>query len=227
MYKLSVLFFVFITLSMNDLNTPIHHRNTNSTNNITVVAVIDTGYKKTDNIKRCNSGDKDFTGNGMEDTNGHGSNVNYIINNEATASSYCVINVKFYKDTKNPHDNLNRLIEALRYLNSIKVDIVNISAGGVFSDLKEETEIKKLLDKGVKIVAAAGNENDILTKNRCNYFPACYDDRIIVVGAKNVLESNFGPIVDIFVDGYNLGPLNNKLSGTSQATARVTASLIK
>jgi hypothetical protein len=87
--------------------------------------------------------------------------------------------------------------------------------------LKERLIIKELLNEGVKIVVAAGNEGREIKDNYCNVFPACHDDRIIVVGYKHSPEfkSNYGKFVDYYEDGYKIKTLSGEITGSSAAAA--------
>ena len=103
---------------------------------------------------------------------------------------------------------------------------MNISAGGPISDFNERAIIYTMLDNGITIVAAAGNTKINLDKN-CNYFPACYDERIHVIGTSNRYYSNYGKIVDVYLNGTEQTAYGITLSGTSQAAAIYTGKLIK
>ena len=61
----------------------------------------------------------------------------------------------------------------------------------------------------------------------CNYFPACYDKRINVIGAKNVSKSNYGHVVDYVLNGKNRKAFGVNLTGTSQSTAVFTGLMIR
>lgn len=98
--------------------------------------------------------------------------------------------------------------------------------------LKTEREIiQKALNAGIYIVVAAGNENSNL-EERCNYFPACHDYRLIVVGNLKDKKtrhpsSNYGNVVNHWEIGVNQEALGIKLTGTSQAAAVTTGRIIE
>ena len=74
----------------------------------------------------------------------------------------------------------------------------------------------------------AGNEG----QEGCNYYPACYDSRIIVVGSSNqngvrLDSSNYSSKVDAYMDGYEVKADGITHSGTSQSTAKMTGILVK
>lgn len=115
--------------------------------------------------------------------------------------------------------------EALEYVNKINPDIIHISAGGLGFILKEEIQINHLLKKNIKIVAAAGNEQMNLDLN-CNYYPACYDKRIYVIGNYGNY-SNYGNVVDKYINGKDQTGFGVTLSGTSQSAAKFTNELLR
>ena len=106
-----------------------------------------------------------------------------------------------------------------------KVDVINISAGGTYQGDAIQPILKKLADKGVLIICAAGNANSLLI------FPAS-DMHTIAVGAITKEEqraafSNFGPRLIVMAPGVDsLGCyLNNgyaKMTGTSMASPETT-----
>lgn len=196
------------------------------------IAVIDTGITRYvyDRVKICPKESRDFTGEGINDSIGHGSHVVSLITENLKDVDYCLIILKFYsKKTK----GLVEMRKALQYLDTINVDYINISAGGYYTDLLEKYNVLALLNKGIKIIAAAGNNRQDLSK-RCLYYPACYDSRIIVVGNTVGDSSNFGSkgdVIDYWEEGYRCIQVtaenNICLGGTSQATAIRTGKLIK
>lgn len=244
------------------------------------VAVIDTGYNSSNmfNASLCESGHKDFTedqiyNNGIPaDLHGHGTNVAGLIHQHASGvvlnkeiiknfpydkmsalkkknTGYCLVIIKAFS----LKSNLKWYIDALKYAETLKVQIVNISAGGYSKEKEELALIKKMLDNKKIIVAAAGNDGKDIDLEP--YYPASADDRVVVVGNSNKdikketnnkifikkdLEvdfsanptSNYGSVVDIYVQGYEMVSLSNKpdnlsvMSGTSQATAAFTGDII-
>ena len=79
--------------------------------------------------------------------------------------------------------------------------VVNLSFGSYSYDKLEHTLIRELSNKGVTIVAAAGNED---TSSEC--YPAAYDEAIAVAAVSNLGKkekySNYGPWIDIAAEGY-------------------------
>ena len=192
------------------------------------VAVIDTGIDFTvlDKVPLCKDGHKSFTkDNTLKDRNDiqHGTNIVGLIAKYSDNSNYCIIIIKFYDKQQNSF----ALGKAISYAATLDVDIVNISAGGAGFDDNEKVGIERLLTKNVIVVSAAGNDKQNLDYS-CYFYPACYDKRIIVVGATNVWQANTGSIIDVKESGYKeVGTFGRPLSGTSQATAIYTGKLIK
>lgn len=199
------------------------------------VAVIDTGlmdkvYKLKDN-HLCATGHKDFTRTGLSDNIGHGTNVSGLIQYESKGTSYCQYIIK-YTDTYNKNA-INSYLEALTYAISLKPTIINLSLGATVANDIENTLIKKALDTGIKVIAAAGNEGKELGKDGYGYYPAQVDKRVIVIGATDYQGhkadfSNYGSIVDYWAIGVNRqGSFSDmEFSGTSQATASYTGTLV-
>lgn len=216
-----LLAFLIICINYNDLSAEM--RIVASTPQIKV-AVIDTGLetKYMDQVPLCESGHKDFTKEGLTDTHGHGTNVVGLIVKNSNISGYCVVLIKAY-GFKNKTE-VQYMREAIEYADKIGANVLNISGGGLgFSKLEYEA-IKRLLDRGATIVAAAGNESLDLDKE-CNYYPACYDKRIYVVGSMSE-DSNHGKIVDIKIDGAKKTAFGKTFSGTSQSTAQFTGLML-
>jgi len=197
------------------------------------VAVIDTGKSSDPNIKLCKNGHRDFTGKGIEDHYGHGTNVSMLINNASMSSDYCIIVIKVWENHTGEFD----LVEIFNYVRSLKPDIINMSGGYVIpteiNKNKDSTykAVENILNDGIIFVNSAGNNNINLDTN-CVFFPACYDDRMVVVG--NMLidgtrhpRSNYGNLV---IDRWEMGTniVTNKYlwTGTSQAAAIATGKIV-
>lgn len=198
------------------------------------VVVMDTGYYVKDyNFKACQNHelDRNFTADlTIDDRYPHGQNVNHIIAKGLENVDYCIVNVKIM--TKNEFDMFQYEM-ALLYVIGLKPDIINLSFGGrTFSNF-ESYLVKKALNQGIKVVAAAGNENIKLTKQDCGFYPVCVDSRIIAVGClKNEQGercdlTNYGEYITIMKVGYRINAGGLTLTGTSQATAVETNELIR
>lgn len=185
------------------------------------VAVIDTGLSKNHKVKLCNTGHKDFTGEGLIDRHGHGTNISHLIEKHSNKINYCQIIIKIFRGYSAYYETHNStLARAIDYAINQNVDIINISAGGFGYDIREDGRISAALNKGITVIISAGNSGLNLDQN-CIYYPACYDNRSIVVGNVNS-QSNTGMIVDLIVDGNNKTAGGYTMSGTSQSSAIVT-----
>lgn len=213
-----------------------------------IVAVVDSGIDPQNNNHMCKYGHKSFASvkpnsvdnyvdiveNPLYDGHGHGTHIAGLIEQYAGNENYCLVSVKFWTPKKS-ETSTESLIKALQYAINIKVDIVNISAGGTEPNSEEKRLIQKALDMGIVVVSAAGNERSDLNK-KCNYYPACYDPRIIVVGNLNLdgtvnRNSNVGSVVTEWAMGTEVfsnlpGGKRGQMTGTSQATAIVTGRIV-
>ena len=217
------------------------------------VAVIDTGFGfngLAHDVKLCKYGHKDFTSAqeySMEydtidpipvDRHGHGTNIAGAINKYAKNADFCLIILKFYKDIRGTNaENLEASVQAFRYAINIKVDIINYSGGGNRGSETERNLVKKFIDNGGTIVAAAGNASENLDLLGNYFYPAMYDDRIIVVGNKEIVSfgktkmkrrsptSNYGSVVKYWEVG-TVDMYGYSMSGTSQSTALKTGKII-
>lgn len=197
-----------------------------------VVAILDTGLNTFAAVHNKICGSYNYTKEPNVDLHGHGSNVAGLIVKNATSAEYCIKSYKSFAVTKpfSQEEKTSFYHQSLREALEAKPTIVNISAGGVGADDEERSLIIQMLDAGIIVVAAAGNESSDLGKD-CNYFPACIDKRIIVVGNGNGTanldsKTNYNGPVDIYVDGQLQDGFGITLSGSSQATAIVTAKII-
>ena len=218
-----------------------------------IVAVIDTGfdfksdwaaiikaYPKFRKPRTCKYGNVDFTGTGLEDRHGHGTHVAGLIAQYADNSNYCLVIMKYFDKATDSSDHLDDTAKAFQRAIDLKVDIINYSGGGEEYSKNECTLIKKALNAGIVVVAAAGNEGKNINDRK--YYPAMCDDRVKAVGniyntGEYVQSSNFtddGPKSRHLYNqiGYNIMSLapNNQLfimTGTSQSAAIQTGKIIK
>lgn len=189
------------------------------------VAVIDTGINLNVKVPLCETGHKSFVPNeGLEDNIGHGSNISGLIDENAHSDAYCQIIIKYY--SSDGEENLNASAEAFQYALTLNVDIINYSSGGYGTSVLEHTSIQKALKKGITVVVAAGNDGKNLDKE-CDVYPACYPEKDIVVVGNVSKYSNYGKIVDLYVNGNNKHSGGYTMSGTSQSTAIVTGRIIR
>lgn len=225
------------------------------------VGVIDTGLgaKMESVVPLCETGHAAVTGPHPiatkyppSDKIGHGSHVSHLIEQSFRSSilseksripssanmlksPYCQVIVRVWTDAE--ENSVDQTAIGIRYLIDQKVDIINISGGGYIESEEETLAIKKALDLGIVVVAAAGNEGTNIDEEK--YYPAASDPRVIVVGSlgsdgKPAKYSNTGSIIDVWVRGtgyaYNsdYGKLFlKKMRGTSMSTAIVTGKIIQ
>ena len=220
-----------------------------------VVAVIDTGIdpehpflKKNIHVLQGNESLLNFgidfskgktAVNKPNDDHGHGTHVAGIV--KSVFPQVKILTLKYYNKNANGQDNLNSTIEALDYAVNMGVDVINYSGGGPEPDRRELEILKKAEEKGILVVAAAGNEESNIDNKDNAYYPASYGlKNIITVTAHNqskqvLSSSNYGKkSVDISAPGYRIKSAlphsrSGYLTGTSQATAFVSgvAALIK
>lgn len=159
------------------------------------------------------------------------------------AKGYCQIIIRYYAPGQDEVRAGQAFTEAVRYAAAIKADFVNISGGGGVDIERERVLVKHMIERGVKVIAAAGNSGNDLSK--APFYPAMDDPEVTVVGATNdfgskekISTSNYGAQVDVWEAGELLlsvvpdvsgdgQPIWRKLTGTSQATAIVTGKKIK
>ena len=200
--------------------------------------MIDTGFdfkgKWSIQPKLCATGHKDFTNTDLNDKHGHGTHVAGLVAKYAGNADYCIVIIKFYDPKEFWPDNLANMVKAINYAVAQKVDVINISGGGMQYDAREHLAVLRALDARITIVAAAGNESKELSKRP--YYPALYDSRVVVVGAvdaklKRIPAANYGKQVDVEEQGKDvLSTLPNSsygtMTGTSQATAIHTGKIV-
>ena len=231
-----------------------------------VVAVIDSGIddRLIGSPMLCKSGHRDFTDTSLSDRAGHGTHISGLIDQHVKnkfitdsysarsvkeqRANYCQVIIKFYDPYMDRANTISAMIDSIKWAIELNVDVINISAGGPVPNEEEQKYIKYALDKGIKIVAAAGNDGcDLGTasyscdrmktkKVECKYFPAMYDGRITVVGngqqsATRNPSSNYGPYVSSWEDGtnavsYGIHAETSTETGTSQATAIKTGKIV-
>lgn len=202
------------------------------------VSVIDTGISFKDSKIApylCVNGHKDYTGEGLNDYVGHGTNVSWQIIKNFNKQKYCLLVIKYYtKYDFFSSKNLSRELEGIRYAIEVKSALINFSGGGESYSKEEDNVINKALNSNIKVSVAAGNSNSNLD-NKCNFFPACLKPHknLYVVGSlskegKRMSHSNYGSIVTNWALGEDVEDQNGKpLTGTSQATAVFSGFLLK
>lgn len=199
----------------------------NANTSMIKIAVIDTGLNNINNrIPVCEGEHYIINGRSFQDKVGHGTKMSRLIKLYANGTQYCQVIIKI---SEKGQAKINAFTKAFRYLQTRKdIKIINISYGGHGYNNLNHRYIKDMLDEDRIIIAAAGNEQSNLNEE-CDYYPACYDKRIIVVGNgkneyKRAPSSNYGDrIIDVWVDTSKYG----KHSGTSSATAIFSGVVIR
>lgn len=219
------------------------------------VAVLDTGIdpEMLERKEYCKDGHKDFTGTGIQDDIGHGTHISGLVDQYAKHAvlisevkplelrerkvNYCQIILKYYSATGSDVMNLVNTVKALRWAIDHDVDIINYSGGGILPNSEEKALIIEALDKGIKVVASAGNERSDLAKRP--FYPAMYDSRIYIVGngvdnkvTNRAPSSNYGVAVNTWEKGENiLSTLPHGqygfMTGTSQSAAIKSGKLVR
>jgi len=216
------------------------------------------GLDKNGNAKETNGIDDD--GNGyiddvhgwnfadntskLKDINGHGTHIAGIIaasdNNKkgsaGIAPNVSIMVVKYYgSDLKNSTEPLEASLKSLRYAIDNGATIINYSGGGEGFVAQEKRLLKEADEKGIIVVAAAGNKAK--NTDRQPFYPASYKLNNIIsvtsIDKNNNLtkSSSYGANnVDLAAPGekiYSTLPGNKYgfLTGTSQATAFVTGAV--
>lgn len=200
------------------------------------VALIDTGISLEDPRFKdymCPGLSRDFTGTGIEDNQGHGTNILGIIQKYTKHNNYCFIMLKYYnRNSDGIQSRIDSLTALYLYLEQIKPEVVNYSGGGDNFIETESLVIKDL--SSTKFFVAAGNEHRDIDKT--HYYPASLNySNVIAVGAldgKNKASfSNWGKNViwkqGVNIESYAPYSINytgvSHISGTSQATAVATS----
>lgn len=176
----------------------------------------------------------DFVGDSyrVNDTVGHGTHVTGVIGAERTAfSSMYGVNadstelIVLRVADASSGLKLSNVIAALEYAEKADADVVNMSFGFSQSSDIFQNVLKRLQERGVFLVAAAGNNNSPTPT-----YPAAYPE-VVGVGSTNIdgskwKTSNYGDWVDVTVPGQLLSTLPGgsygTKSGTSQAAALAT-----
>jgi uncharacterized protein (TIGR03382 family) len=196
------------------------------------VYVVDTGLLATHtDIAAKQLAGQDFVGDGFgtDDCHGHGTHVAGTVAGElfGIAKGAKVIPVRVLDC--NGSGTTEGVVAGLDYiaLTAPAGSVVNMSLGGG-PQLALDTAVRNVVLKGITVVVAAGNENQVA----CNVSPARVPEAI-TVGATTITDarasfSNYGTCVDIFAPGQDIPSLGidsnsdvKVYSGTSMASPHV------
>ena len=172
-----------------------------------VIALIDTGADGMDTV--------DFTGEGTEDENGHGTRMARAILDGADGHAE-ILSLKALG--KNGRGKLSNITAAVRYAVDAGADVISLSLSAryredmdVLGDLLSEA----VTEDGVKVVAAAGNYG----ADASAYFPACLSSALVIgacdASGERISTSDFGSTVDYYAAA----------GSTSEAAALFTGKL--
>jgi subtilisin len=195
------------------------------------VAVLDTGIDPDHpDLETAIIGTKDFTGDGIEDENGHGTHCAGIIGarfNEvgfvgAAPKSELLIGKVLANDGRG---SLSWIADGIDWAVEQGAHIISLSLGGPSSSNRLFQAIHTALAKGVFVICAAGNEGSLF-QNSIGY-PGRYGGVITVAahdtnGNRSGFSSRGGEI-DVMAPGSNIWSTYKhgeyaELSGTSMAT---------
>jgi subtilisin family serine protease len=202
------------------------------------VAVVDTGLDLNDpRLKKhlCRIGHADFTGEGIEDTHGHGTNMVGLIEKYAGLGNYCLVIYKYYSKNLPDLVNIKNEIKAFKKAVANKVRVVNFSSSGTAFD-EEELGIIKNNPKVTFVVAAGNNGVDIDLIQNASYPAGYFLPNEIVVGSTNQegkrsTTSNYSRNIIVYEMGENVYTTSldgyTRISGTSESTAIHTGKLIR
>ncbi len=189
-----------------------------------VVAVLDTGVDYThpdlkdkiikgeNFVKDRKDGSKYPFDYGVMDDNGHGTFASGVItanyNNGIGVAGLAgsldvkVLAVKVMND--DGEGNIFEISEGIRYAADENADVINLSLGGEGYSQTMANAVKYAQEKGVLVVAAAGNDG----KDGSNFYPAAYSG-VLTVGAVGPDESiasfsNYGEALDLMAPGVQI-----------------------
>lgn len=193
------------------------------------IAVIDSGIGQSQVNKEyvCENGVKTFISNDSGiDGHGHGTNIIGLIANRINAKTHCIVS---YKVISGADGDIGYTVKSLLDISNDKsVKYLNVSMSGKGNDMDEMAGYLKVLNNGVIVNVAAGNDRENLDM-KCIFYPACYANEFKhpnfnVIGSSTGEYGNVGRIVTAYVDGTKKGyPV---LTGTSQSTAIYTGKII-
>ncbi len=177
------------------------------------------------------------SGVGSEDHHGHGSHIAGIIMKDV-CPEVKLISCKYFEITNTEKENFTNEMICFNKALVIKPDIINFSSGGPGPNKEEYEVLKKLSALNIKIIVAAGNNNEDLSESKYGYYPAKYNIKNLIPvgnlrqdGFKNH-SSNYGLDNMVWEIGTNiisdgLYGYKVKMTGTSQSTAARSNRILK
>lgn len=205
------------------------------------IAIIDTGVDVSHSLLKNLNWDESYDfvtdSNTIVDGHGHGTHVAGLIASRlqgvrTDAPNFQFLSLRYYS-LQEPTKNLERSKKALAWAIEKNVDVINYSGGGSSIDVEEYALLKKAERRGIVVVTSAGNNGT----NKNKFYPAAYDlnnlIRVASVDKNNELSkfSNYGVHQADYAalgEDMNSSLPGNRwgvLSGTSQATAVMTAAI--
>ena len=182
-----------------------------TTGNLVKVAVLDTGVDQAhpDLSSKIDS-QKDFTGSGsVDDFYGHGTHVGGIVaavtNNAIGVAGTCpecrLLNGKVLNDSGS--GAYSWIASGITWAADNNAKVINMSLGGSVKSITLERAVNYAWNKGVVVVAAAGNSG-----NRSKTYPGAYTNVIAVAATDNKDQkasfSSYGNWVDVAAPGVNI-----------------------
>ncbi len=207
-------------------------------NNKVTVAIVDSGYNPVSEMtagRKISPASKAFYGNSanLQDLYGHGCHVTGIIA-DATPANVELMILKV-SDSKG-EATLEPINKAMAYALNHGADVLNYSMGTDTLTLgkRKLNYLNKVIDKaynkGIPVVAAAGNKNHNVKYEYPANYSKTFATSAINENASKAQYSNYGSMIDFTAPGSNIisaaktGRISlMSLSGTSMATPYITA----
>lgn len=126
--------------------------------------------------------------NSTEDHNGHGTHIAGLIKTygfkNSSETQLQLIPIKYYDQKLSIKEQRSSFVKAIQYAVSLRVNIINISAGGKTDSAEEQKALQQAADQGIIIVASAGNK--LKSKSFVNFYPSAYPIKnLLSVAATN------------------------------------------
>jgi len=203
------------------------------------VAILDTGIDKDhEDLSKNFKGGYNFVDNNTDltDLNGHGTHVAGIIaavdNDIGTvgvAPDAHIYSVKVldYAATGTASD----MVAGIEWTVENNMQIINMSLGSDTDSISFRRSVENAYNSGILIVAAAGNNGNMMGNGDSMDYPAKYKGTISVgatdINDKRAKFSSTGPLLEISAPGVDIpstlpGNKYGTLSGTSMASPHVT-----